>query len=185
MNRARARVIVLSAAAIAASVLAVGAATAQNIREVPRHEGFWMSFGAGGGTSDRVNDSFGRFGRKGGVVYGRLGGTVNQNFLVGGEVTVWFRDSRFSYESRTNAMVTVLFYPAPATGAFIKGGFGFASHDRQFGDYASGLGTVIGGGIDFKVARNLYITPNVDLMVQTFDNDTNGTLLFALGVTWH
>ena len=40
-------------------------------------------------------------------------------------------------------------------------------------------------GIDFRLGRNFYVTPNVDYMVQFFDRDTVGSVLVTLGVTWH
>lgn len=163
---------------------AAGDAAAQRpgIRPVHKHDGFWLSFGGGGGWED-FDGSFGPAGR-GGAFYLRLGGTPNPRLLFGGEVTGWFNGSDGNDFERVNVMATALAYPARAGGWFLKGGFGVAEHS-VFGFDRTGLGTSVGTGFDLRLGRNFYVTPNVDYLVQFFDNGTTGVFLVTLGVTWH
>lgn len=179
---------------IAVTALAAGPAAAQQrskpkdqdlpgLREVQRHRGFWFSLGLGGGWEEFDFD-FGNRGR-GGAGYVRLGGTVSQQVLLGGEALAWFRDDEFGDAiERVNATFTAMLYPSRHGGWFLKAGGGVAGNNR-FGFEETGLGTTFGTGYDLRVGRNFYITPNVDVLVQFFENSTPSSLLFTLGVTWH
>ncbi len=151
---------------------------------VEKCRGFWLGVGAGGGWED-VESAFGNFGR-GGSAYLRMGGTVNQHLLVGGEALVWFRESRGREIDRANVTITSLVYPIRSGGWFLKGGFGAASFGVNGGD-SSGIGATIGTGFDFRMGRdsNFYLTPNVDLLVQLFEGESNTSMVFTLGATWH
>ncbi|MCH7876133.1 MAG: hypothetical protein IH965_12640 [Gemmatimonadetes bacterium] len=178
----------LIVAVVAVALLGIAASGVQaqqrrpGIREVHKHSGFWLSFGAGGGWEDTDFD-FGNRGR-GGAAYLRLGGTVNPRVLLGGEVLVWFNQSRGADFTRVNATVSALLYPSLGGGWFLKPGFGVASYEVA-GFERTGVATTIGTGFDLRVGRNLYVTPNVDYQVQFFDDATVGSLLFTVGVTWH
>lgn len=163
---------------------AASAQTPRGLRRVAQHDGFWMSLGAGGGWED-FDVNVGDRGR-GGAAYIRLGGTPDPRFLFGGEILVWFSENRFGSEiSRTNVMAVAQFYPSGRGGLFLKGGFGFSSYDLSGISLDEGIGTTVGMGIDFRLGRNFYVTPNVDYMVQFFERDTVGSVLVTLGVTWH
>lgn len=155
--------------------------SAQHVRAVPveRHNGFWFSLGAGGGWDD-PDGSFGLGGR-GGVGYLRLGGTPHQQFLFGVEILGWQNSAEVS---RGALSATALLYPSRAGGPFLKAGFGMASYEYR-GFEAEGLATTLGLGADIRLGRNFYLTPNVDGLVQFFENETRPLLLFSLGVTWH
>jgi hypothetical protein len=170
--------------ALVALVALPGDAVAQRrgIRPVAKHDGFWLSLGAGGGWED-FDGSFGTIGR-GGAFSFRLGGTPNPRFLFGGEVAGWFNDRGFNEFSRVNVMGTALAYPFRAGGWFLKGGFGFAEYSA-FGVERSGIGAGAGTGFDIRLARNFYLTPTVDYLAQFFDDSTVGVFLVTLGVTWH
>jgi hypothetical protein len=170
----------ISVLAIAAVVLAFpSTARAQQV-----HERFWWGFGLGGGWSS-WQWSFGEDGLRGGAAYFRLGGTVNQQVLFGGEAMVFWRDPDSGVEHhRVNATAVALLYPSRSGGLFFKGGFGVAQAELPHGE-SEGVGGTFGAGIDLRIGRNAYITPNVDVMVQFFDNDTNASLLFTLGIIWH
>ena len=49
----------------------------------------------------------------------------------------------------------------------------------------SGVGTTLGAGFDLRIGTNLFVTPNIDVMVQMFEESTNASLLFTMGFTWH
>ena len=170
-------------AAFMVVVLALGMSpvAAQQMRAVPvhRHSGLWFSLGAGGGWDD-PDGSFGTLGR-GGVGYLRLGGTPSPQFLFGVEVLGW-QNSREVTRGAVTAMALV--YPSRAGGPFLKAGFGGASYETG-GFSAEGLATTLGLGADIRLGRNFYLTPNVDWMVQFFEDETRPLLLVSIGATWH
>lgn len=149
------------------------------------HSGIWLSGGLGGGTTS--DDQGGAAG------YFRLGGTTSRNVLLGGEVIGLSYDEGDARVSFGNATFDVLYYPAPAGGFFAKGGIGFASvtvsQDVAGGTFTSddqGLGLTLGVGYDIRIGSNLYLTPNIDLLHQRFDEDRDATLwLFTLGIGMH
>ncbi len=115
-------------ATIALLVLFAGAAGQAQSRQ--RHEGFWIGFGIGGGVNTSANvDSE----RGGGAIYVRLGGTLSQKFLLGGEISAWGRkeDTPLGGNpltvTRSNATFTVMFFPSEVGGFFLKGGVGGAN----------------------------------------------------------
>ena len=152
------------------------------IREVHRHHGFWISGGLGGGW-ENARDAFGVQGR-GGAGYIRLGGTPHPQALVGVEILGWGDGDDFGDVGRANVTVMTMVYPSFNGGWFLKGGFGAAGYERGFEDYG-GIGLSLGSGFDFRIGGNFYLTPNVDYMVQLFENQSNGSLLFTLGATVH
>jgi hypothetical protein len=137
------------------------------------HEGFWIGFGLGGG------------------------GTVNPMLLIGGEVIGWARTVEGSTVSQGNVTADVLFYPN-RRGFYLKSGLGFAtwSWTTSPGPNTTtrvtngGFGATFGGGYDFQLGNNIYLTPNIDLLIQVVDSsiftsNTGYLMLFTLGLTWH
>lgn len=162
-----------------------------------RHDGFWIGFGIGGGVNTAANVEEGK--RGGGAAFVRLGGTLSQRWLLGGEVSIWGRqedtvlgDNTVSL-TRSNATLTVLFFPSENGGFFLKGGVGGANVELQSGGLKishQGMGTTLGLGYDVKLGRNLYLVPNLDLLIQTFETSgdattTNTLVLLTVGVMWH
>jgi hypothetical protein len=167
-----------TALAVVAVIVALGAPAQAQEQEQPKYRGFWIAFGAGGGWETWQWD-FGTAGR-GHSVYLRMGGTVNQHVLFGGEVLGWFNGA--GNHERLNVTASALLYPFASGPWFLKGGWGLAQaglEDRQ------GVGITLGSGFDFRLGGNFYITPNVDLLVQFLQHDTNASLLFTMGATWH
>ena len=181
-------------ATIVLLVLFVGTAGQAQSRQ--RHEGFWIGFGIGGGvnTSANVDNQ-----RGGGAIYVRLGGTLSQKFLLGGEISAWGKqeDTVLGENSltvtRSNATFTAMFFPSKTGGFFLKGGVGGANVEAEVAGVKvteQGLGTTLGLGYDVRLGRNLYLTPNIDLLIQTFENaggetTSNSLLLVTVGLTWH
>jgi hypothetical protein len=177
-------------------LLLLCAASEGEAQERRRHEGFWIGFGLGGGvnTSANVEDDK----RGGGALYIRLGGTLSQKWLLGGEISVWGRqedtilgDNSVSL-TRSNATFTAMFFPSSNGGFFLKGGIGGANVELQAGGVKvseQGVGTTLGLGYDVRLGRNLYLTPNLDVLIQSFETanetTTNSLLLLTLGLTWH
>lgn len=162
-----------------AIALIVGAALPARAQEQPKYRGFWIGFGAGGGWETWQWD-FGTAGR-GYSVYLRMGGTVSQHVLFGGEILGWFDEGSGQHE-RLNVTATALLYPFASGPWFVKGGWGVAQAERED---RQGVGITLGSGFDFRLGGNFYVTPNVDLLVQFLQNETNASLLFTMGATWH
>lgn len=186
--------LIRTSATVALLALCLGTAGQAQTRQ--RHEGFWIGFGVGGGVNASANvDSE----RGGGAIYLRLGGTLSQKFLIGGEISAWGRqeDTVLGGDpltvTRSNATFTALFFPSEAGGFFIKGGVGGANVEAEVGGLKvteKGMGNTLGLGYDIRLGRNLYLTPNLDWLIQTFENSdgettSNSLFLVTIGLTWH
>ena len=178
------------------AALVMGAASMQAQTTEQRHRGFWIGFGLGAGWSNE--------GAAGGTLYARLGGTLSQKWLLGGEMIGWGRretvDTPFGATDittgRGNATFTTLFYPLSTGGLYLKGGVGFAwveystaVQDLDLSTDQQGLGTTFGLGYDIRLGNNIYLVPAFDWVFQAFEADegTNNSSLFllSLGLIWH
>jgi hypothetical protein len=161
---------------------------AQTANAQNRRQGFWISGGIGAGLDNNSE--------KGGAAgYLRLGGTVGK-VLLGGEANGWTRSENGVSLLRSNTMFTAMVYPSLVGGFFIKGGLGF-SVIRVSGDVGgfsasvteNGFGSVLGLGYDIPLGPKLSLTPNLDLLTQTWDpgagTETHSMLLFTIGITGH
>jgi hypothetical protein len=178
--------------AVLGSAVLASAAGAQT-REV-RHDGFWVGFGLGLGAN--LTEGY-ESARLGGSGYVRLGGTVTPRLLIGGEAIAWVREQAGTTVSQGNVTATLLFYPA-GRGVHLKGGLGFASWSAQRSagpnttatTTVGGFGATAGLGYDLQIGSNLFLTPNVDFLLQAVDSEsfqasTGYLVLFTLGLTWH
>ena len=116
------RIIAVSAALL---VLATSSLSAQRLVENrnPRH-GFWIGLGLGAGSAgfDCSNCANSRSTAPSGYV--RLGGTVSQSVLIGGETGGWVHSANGTTYTIGAASAVVLWYP-DRTGAFyLKVGLG-------------------------------------------------------------
>lgn len=151
-------------------------------RAPAEHVGLWLSGGLGGGTTSEDDD--------GPAGYFRIGGSVSEHVLLGGEVAGMTYDVNGTNVSFANATFTALFDPALPGGFFAKAGVGFASVmtslDIGGGTFTTddeGFGVTLGVGYDIRIGGNLYLTPNFDLLLQTFGDDRDASLvLFTLGL---
>lgn len=156
------------------------------------HEGFWISFGVGGGWNLTRNVGVSQT-SEGGVAFDlRLGGTPSEKLLVGGEVIGWGREDGSLFTSRGNANFTVMYYPSVQTGVYLKGGLGVATFTTELSignatttTTSSGFGGTAGLGWDVRVGKNFYLTPGVDFLYQRVKDTDNTILLLTFGVTWH
>ncbi|NIM52598.1 MAG: hypothetical protein GTO22_25695 [Gemmatimonadales bacterium] len=157
-------------------VLGAGSALPQ---EVGTRSGFWLSFGGGGGLMD---------GLRGAATYVRMGGTPNSRVQFGGQVLNWWRHDETGEHSRVSIAATAAVFPiqggspnrALLSEWFLRGGFGIVTAHSS-----SGVGPTLGTGIDLRLGRNFFVTPNVDLLVYFFRDETDVSLTFTLGLTWH
>lgn len=173
---------------VSSSGLAQQPRHARHARTAP-HSGFWLNGGLGVGVTDEdvAGDNAGP------AFYLRMGGTPSDRVLLGGEVIGFARSVGDTDVSLGNATFSVLFYPNSPGRFFVKGGVGWASAivstevgSGTFTSDEQGFGLTFGGGYDIRIGRNLYLTPNVDVLVQSFDEfaDSN-VFLFTLGIGFH
>jgi hypothetical protein len=164
---------VLAAAAI---LLLGGGAAAQDaprglveVTEGRRH-GFWGALGVGaGGEAFDLRDGAGysdELYRP--TISLRLGGTPSRYVRLGGELQGWIDDQGSRTESLTSVLFITQFYPAPATGLYLKGGLGLGrsevDFDDGFGLGDTGFAGLLGAGWEVRVGRRLYLNPAVDLI---------------------
>lgn len=172
------------------AVLGAQTAEAQN-----RRSGFWISGGLGAGVNSSKNLDGERLG--GGAGYIRLGGTLaDGKVLLGGEFNGWIRSRNSIGHMRSNTTFSAIVYPSPVGGFFLKGGVGVSviriSADvlgATFTGTEEGFGGTLGVGYDIPVGANVSLTPNLDMLFQTFEggagNETNTLLLLTIGITGH
>ena len=169
-----------------------------------RH-GFWIGFGFGVGSANVTCDDCGSSSRETAAAgYLKLGGTLNDHLLLGGEVNVWSKKQEGVTLTLSSGAVTLTLYPQPASGLFIKGGLGLSLVDTSFRegsstvtiDPAYGLGLMVGAGYDVRVGKNISITPAVNFWygkpgnvphtgVPFYTNWKQNVVDFTVGVTFH
>jgi hypothetical protein len=169
-----------------------------------RH-GFWIGFGFGVGSANVTCDDCGSGNRETAAAgYLKLGGTLNDHLLLGGEVNVWSKKQEGMTLTLSSGAVTLTLYPQPASGFFIKGGVGLSMVDTQFREGSAtvtidpgyGLGVIVGAGYDVRVGKNVSITPAVNFWYgkpgnvphdgdPLFTNWKQNVVDFTVGVTFH
>ena len=87
-------------------------------------EGFFIGAGFGWGSLG-VTDGDGRESAASG--YLKLGGTLNDQVLVGAESNAWVKDDDGVSMTVTSVTAIIQFYPSPTSGFFLKGGAGFST----------------------------------------------------------
>jgi len=131
-------------------------------------EGFWIGFGLGYGSALATCDDCGNGGREGGPAFFlKLGGTVNQRVLLGGEFNLWSKKPEGESLNFYNGSFTITFYPWASSAFFIKGGAGLSIVDMDVFegtklvtvDLGDGFGAIAGIGYDLRIRRNMSITP--------------------------
>ena len=181
----RCSALVVSALAIVLSAAPLEAQVGPRI-----HNGFWIGFGGGiGWNSD--NASVGPTGT-GGAGYLRMGATLSERFLIGGETLAWGHPENGNTYFRGNLTADILWYAS--RGLFLKAGLGYANVATKSGsntvDNQGGFGSTIGLGYDILAGKKVFITVNTDWMSQVFESGSNSTtsnnlFLFTVGLTWH
>ncbi len=159
----------------AATLLLGGAAAAQasprglvEVADGGRH-GFWGALGVGaGGEAFDLRDGAGysdELYRP--TISLRLGGTPSRYVRLGGELQGWIDDHGRRTESLTSVLFITQFYPAPATGLYLKGGLGLGRRQVDFDGFGigdTGFAGLLGAGWEVRVGRRLYLNPAVDLI---------------------
>ncbi len=166
-----------------------------------QRDGFWLAIGLGAGAeSFRADDGLGWSDDKGGAVgYLKLGGTVSQSLLLGAEAQVWTaryygRTYLEDYDRTLGSLMAIAqVYPGARDAVWLKGGIGWARDELDlFGPPTQptvtgrdGVAFDLGLGYDFRVGRNVSLTPSLDLVWQRYESHDERLLNFAIGVTFH
>ncbi|NOT06667.1 MAG: hypothetical protein HOP28_00520 [Gemmatimonadales bacterium] len=171
---------------LAAAVFASTTAQAQSESRPQTRNGFWIGFGLGYGSLG-CEDCDDRAGA--GSAYFKLGGTVSQRLLIGGEFNGWTKKESGVTLSYSHASGVVYFYPSARGGLYLKGGAGIATirlDAGPFGDGSTtGAGIILGIGYDARVGRNFSLTPYFNMMGGSFDGGSANMAQFGLGFSWH
>jgi hypothetical protein len=171
---------------VAALLLGASSLTAQ---ETPRRSGFWISGGLGGGFAPY--DMYAEAESASLARYIRLGGTPNELVALGFELIYWGLDDY----SRSNSTFTVMVYPE-ARDFFVKAGVGLGVVQFPGAEDQTGYALTIGTGWDLALPADLYLTPNLDLVLTAVGTGTveselesvkglSSLLLVTIGITWH
>jgi Outer membrane protein beta-barrel domain len=184
------------------SLASAGSALAAHPQE---RKGVWFGLGGGYGSATVTCDDCAPEDRdSGGTAFLKLGGTLNEHVLLGGEFNFWRKDEDLVAHNIYNVSATVTFYPSASSGFFFKGGAGWAVAETEYRvgsttythKLGSGLGLLVGAGYDLRVARKISITPGLnyyegrlgDRLVggdMFFPNWQHNVLDISIGVTFH
>lgn len=150
-----------------------------------RH-GFWLNLGlAAGGENFRYSNVPGGWQRPDGDLVKpsfaiALGGTVNPQLRLGGEINAWVWDHN---DNATGFRVTDYLvggllvgqvYPVRTLGLFVKGGVGISRSGEEL-EGGSGIGEtgfayLYWAGYEIKLSRSLFLTPTVAMMQHVSSN---------------
>lgn len=173
------------------ALLATFALSTSALGQGYHRQGVWFGAGLGYGTTsgeDTGNES-------GPAAYLRVGGTVSQDFLLGGEALGWYWSSGDEELLRTSLSLVMVFYPLRRADLILKGAAGFAhAESKRPSPVGGGILEVVrhdgfamslGVAYDVRVATTLSITPGVEVVANNFDGFNLGLALLTVGVTWH
>jgi hypothetical protein len=171
--------------AIALLLTALAATPASAQGNPQTRQGFWISFGVGAGSLSC--DDCGDESETGTNLNLRMGGTLSQKFILGGELNFWTKTEGDVSLTSGHMGPVVLFYPSATGGFFLKGGLGIASTSLELGSFTfdeQGIGVTLGLGYDARVGKNFALTPYFDILSGSYDGATISQVAFGLGFTW-
>jgi Bacterial SH3 domain len=167
-------------------------------------EGFWIGLGGGYGLASVSIDGSSGGDREGSFTgFLKLGGTLNQQVLLGVESNAWVKTQDDVTVTLGSVAGTLTFYPKATSGFFLKGGVGLsyistevAVAETRLTVSKSGWGVLAGLGYDLRVGRKISITPSFNFYSgRPGDISVEGELVlpgwrqnvldFGLGVTFH
>jgi hypothetical protein len=155
----------------------------------PERDGFFIGLGLGGGSFGCSDCGDRQSGLSGHL---KLGGAVSSQLLLGVESSAWTKEDGGARLTHTNVSALAQFYPAPATGFFLRGGIGVstleasvASGGLSFSGRETGLGLTAGLGYDVRVGNGFSVSPYGTFGWGDFEGGSANTFQLGLGVTWH
>jgi hypothetical protein len=186
------------------SVFVLATAVVASAQRRQTRQGFWIGFGFGGGSAGISCTGCGGLSRETGFTgHLKMGGTLSPKVLLGGESAAWTKDDAGTKTQLGSLTAAVYFYPAPASGFFLKGGPGFSyqSSDDGTNKYSeTGFGFMFGAGYDIRVGTMISLTPSAsfywgsigDVTVEGPGGGTTSgfglkqnVIDFQLGITFH
>ena len=148
-------------------------------------EGFFIGAGFGWGSLG-VSDGDGRESAASG--YLKLGGTLNDQVLLGAESNAWVKDEGGVSMTVTSVTAIIQFYPSSTSGFFLKGGAGFSTTSISFWGLTveeTGLGLIGGLGYDQRLGTNFSLSPYANYVRNGYDGGSTNVMQLGVGVTWH
>jgi hypothetical protein len=133
--------------------------------------GFWLGVGWGYGSANTSIDDAGGADRGGGFTgHVRFGGKIGERTLLGCELRGVTSSSWDTTATVGDVSAAVYFYPAPSSGLFVKGGVGlsvtrihYIPYDQNVTARGTGPGLTTGVGYDYRIGRNVSLTPMATL----------------------
>lgn len=183
---------------IAIGMVAVSASAGAQAKPQLR-DGLTISLGLGGGSQGVTCTGCATERETGSSMYLSIGGAHSPSLVLSGELNAWGKKIGQVDYSAGSLLAVAQWYPAPATGFFVKGGAGLGVYQEKdpTGTLdAAGLGYLMGAGYDIRVARNFSLTPfvnytgmansdvKVDARAAGFKMGSNYAQ-YGLGFTWH
>ena len=150
-----------------------------------RH-GFWFNVGLGYGSLGCKDCSDQTGGLSGGL---SLGGTLSPSWLLGVGTTGWTKSENGATLTVGTLDARVRFYPTEKGGFFLTGGLGLGSISAGVSGFGSasetGVGLVLGLGIDLRIGRSVSLTPFLNgFGIKTSNADARVGQI-GLGITFH
>jgi hypothetical protein len=143
-------------AVVVGLMLLAGSADAQRPQT---RSGFWIGLGLGWGSYGIACDGCGSEREGAMTAFIKLGGTVSPKLLLGVESAVWNKEVDGDQLTAGNVSFTAYYYPKPAGGLFLQGGFGASYVELTGFDMESGVGLVLGVGYDIRIGATTSVTP--------------------------
>lgn len=152
----------------------------------PDRSGFWISLGLGAGQfgNSEVSDHLG-----GATTMIELGGTVDEQFLVGAGLHAWARaeedDTTLSASTLT---LTGRFYPLADDDLYLKAGIGTGSVEYQFAGMSlsdSGPALNAGLGYEIPISSSWSVTPFSGGSAILLDESTSYYVQLGVGLSYH
>jgi len=148
-------------------------------------EGFFIGAGLGWGSLG-VSGEDGR--ESAGSGYLKLGGTLNDQVLLGGESNAWVKSEDGVTTTVGGLYGIIQFYPSSTSGFFLKGGAGFSSVEISlFGLTVeeTGFGLIGGLGYDQRLGTNFSLSPYANYVRNSYDGGSTNVMQLGVGLTWH
>ena len=180
----------------AVALLALVGTTAVQAQHPQVRKGFWIGFGLGFGSLGLSCNGCSSINRESGVSgFLKMGGTVSDKLLLGGESNGWTKKIAGQTITAGNVSFAAYYYPQPASGLFLRGGLGFASYQEEGSNGSVGFGVTLGVGYDIRVGTNFSLTPvanfswgsvgDVQSGPATIPGVKENVFQLGLGFTWH
>jgi hypothetical protein len=149
-------------------------------------DGFWFSGGLGYGSLGCQDCGSRTGGLSGGI---SAGGTISQRFLLGVGSDAWTKSDQGATLTVGTLDARVRFYPSATGGFFVTGGLGIGTMKGSVSGFGSatesGIGTLVGIGYDYRIARNTSITPYWNGFAMRSSNTDANVGQMGIAVTLH